>query len=374
MTTETQPGPGLYIHVPFCASKCPYCDFYSTTESHLVGNWLLALEKEMGLYASRFQEFDTVYLGGGTPTVLAESDIERIMESVHRHFHIIPGAEITIEANPGDITSNKAATLLRLGFNRISLGVQSFSDQDLSCLGRRHTQTDAQAAIHIIRQTGFSNLSIDLMYAIPGQDMESWGATLNQALAFEPEHLSCYQLTIKSGTPFGFRQEKGDIGAPGEAKEESFFLFTSDCLKGSGYIHYEVSNFASKPALFSAHNQKYWHATPYLGLGPAAHSFLDDQRWWNHSSTTTYNDLLNSSKAPTKETETLTDDQKQLEDLFLGFRTLKGIPLTNLQKYDKSKTILTELLASRLVTIKDNRVIPTTKGFLVADSLPLLFD
>jgi len=364
--------PGLYVHVPFCLTKCPYCDFYSHPGTRYISAWLDAVEREMVLYTDQFSCFDTLYLGGGSPTVLSLHEIERLTASIHRRFSFLPDTETTIEANPADITGRAARGLKQLGFNRISLGVQSFDDTVLTLLKRRHTAADAKRAIRTIRNAGFENLSIDLMYGVPGQDMAGWKRTLEQALSFTPEHVSCYQLTIKENTPFGELRDKGLLCIPAEKEEEALFLTTAGLLAKSGYEHYEVSSFATAKAFCSRHNRKYWNHAPYLGLGPAAHSFNHNRRWWNRCSIETYLQALARYVPPREAMEEITADQLMLESLFLNFRTRTGIPLARLGACNKAARVLPRLQQEGLVRVAHGRVVPTTRGLLVADSLPLL--
>lgn len=366
--------PGLYIHVPFCITKCPYCDFYSTDETHLTQAWLDALEKEVLLCGNRFNRFGSLYLGGGTPTVLSRRAIEKLMEIIYKYFTFTPDAEITIEANPNDVTPEKLRIIAGFGFNRISLGVQAFDDEVLLFLKRRHTAHEAEKAIELIGKAGFKNLSIDLLYAIPGQTIDNWINTLTQALTFKPQHLSCYQLTLKEDTPLWHLKEKGALRPPDEAKEVSFFQTTAAFLRDNDYIHYEISNFAAAEKYYSAHNIKYWQHVPYLGLGPSAHSFFNNIRWWNKRSLSAYIKALAKGTAPIEGREKISDEQLGLETLFLNFRTVHGVDLETLKKYKRAETILPCLLKSGHVKISDSRVVPTTKGFLVADSIPLLFE
>lgn len=365
--------PGLYIHVPFCITKCPYCDFYSIDDIHLTSAWLDAIGKEIFHYVDRFSRFDTLYLGGGTPTLLSPHQIARLMDYIKKHFNLTSDSELTIEANPNDLTFQKTQFLYDLGFNRISLGVQSFDEKVLKFLKRRHTVVEAIRAIECIRKAGFENLSIDLMYAIPGQTIESWKQILRQAITFMPEHISCYQLTAKKETPLWNLKEKDLIQFPDEAKEEAFFLATTEFLKTNGYLQYEVSNFARDSRYYSIHNCKYWQHLPYLGLGPSAHSFLKNTRWWNYRTVNHYVHSLEKGCAPIEGMENLTDEQRRLEALSLKFRTNRGLDLSSLRTYQGIDDILAQLVESKLVEIIGNRVIATTKGLLVADSIPLLF-
>jgi len=363
---------GLYIHVPFCEGKCPYCDFYSTDDSTLIPAWIKALEKEIHFYKETLNNFDTLYLGGGTPSLLSNDDLEKLINNIHKYFSFAPASEISIEANPGDLTPEKLKHLKVLGFNRISLGVQSFDDAVLRFLNRRHTAKQAEKAVADIRSVGFENLSIDLMYSVPGQEKDGWTKTLERALSFSPEHFSCYQLTVKKGTLFFELKEKGQLEF--NLGEEESFLLTSDILEENGYIHYEVSNFAKSENLFSSHNQKYWQHVSYLGLGPSAHSFSDDIRWWNFSFVSKYIDALNKGNKPVEEKEKIGEKEKNLEALFLGFRTKQGIALGVLKGYKKVEIILNRLIESGLIVLENDRAVPTKKGFLVADRIPLMFE
>jgi coproporphyrinogen III oxidase-like Fe-S oxidoreductase len=236
--------PGLYVHVPFCLSKCAYCDFYSITDGGLIPHWLAALEKEAGVYQDRFGPFDTLYIGGGTPSLLDMAQITALIEGLRQHFSFSPDTEVTLEANPDDLTPEKITLYQDLGVNRLSLGVQSFDDQELAFLGRRHNARQTVEALEAIRAAGFSNLSLDLIYGLPGQSLEDWRNTLEQALSFQPEHLSCYQLTYEAKTPLGRRRARGEVAPATEEEEREFFLFTSRFLAEHGYLHYEISSFA----------------------------------------------------------------------------------------------------------------------------------
>ena len=276
--------PGLYVHIPFCLSKCPYCDFYSSTSLSALPRFLDALFQEMSTYRGRFNPFDTVYVGGGTPSLLGSQQLENLLIKIRDTFDLISNAEITVETNPADLNQPYLESLREIGINRINIGVQSFDQETLRFLGRRHSLKQAVSAIEASRNAGFHNMGLDLIYGIPGQTIDSWLDTLKQAVASSPEHLSCYQLTLEPRTPLGKRLNAGEFSIPGEELQVEFFMKTSQFLEDAGYIHYEVSNFAKGIEFASRHNQKYWDHSPYLGLGPAAHSFRDNRRWWNHRS------------------------------------------------------------------------------------------
>ncbi|MEA2038367.1 MAG: radical SAM family heme chaperone HemW [Thermodesulfobacteriota bacterium] len=361
--------PGLYVHIPFCRSKCPYCAFYSIASRSLIPQWLDALRQEIRHYEGRFNRFDSLYLGGGTPTILASPELARMVEDIFAQFDFAPDSEITIEANPCDLTDEKINMLGDLGFNRISLGVQSFDDRILSFLGRRHTGREAENALRKLRSSGFQNIGVDLMYAFAGQSMSDWIDTLKQAIGFQPEHLSCYQLSIEKKTLFGRLAEKGLIQSLSEAEESSYFLTTSEFLKDHGYVHYEISNFARQKKYFSRHNQKYWHHVSYLGLGPSAHSFDGSRRWWNVRSIKKYCDDLQGGKTPVEGHENLSDEQLRVESIALGLRTIQGFDLDKSSHNPQANATILRLQESGLVQLKNNRVIPTKRGFLVADRL-----
>ncbi len=364
---------GLYLHVPFCQSKCPYCDFYSHTDHSLIPRWLNALVKETGFYKDLFPVLDTLYLGGGSPSVLSEPQIENLLELIRERFHLEADSEITIEVNPNDLNPSKLKTYRDLGINRISLGVQSFNSRELLFLRRRHTTEEALKALEEIRGAGFANLGIDLIYGLPEQTKEEWLGTLEKALTFHPEHLSCYQLTIAKGTLFWSMKEKGRLQPISETDEEAFFLATSRFLEGHGYLHYEISNFAREEQFFSRHNQKYWQRKPCLGLGPSAHSFQGNHRWWNVPSLNSYCRALEEGKLPIEGQEELTQEQVQLELISLGLRTRTGLDLTQLGDKRTLEKILPKLIENGWVRVFGNHLVPTLKGFLVADRLPLLF-
>lgn len=364
--------PGLYLHIPFCQSKCAYCTFYSTTDLSLVPLWLEALKKEIDFYQGYFQPFDSLYLGGGTPSRLSDQEIITLMDLIQSRFDFETDSEITIEANPDDLTLKKIKRFRDSGINRISLGVQSFNDQELMLLGRPHKAQEAEEALYRIRDAGFHNLGIDLIYGLPGQTRDLWMVTIDKALRFQPEHLSCYQLSVEKDTRLWAKKEKGQIALPDESEEELFFLATSQALTERGYIHYEISNFAREASFFSRHNQKYWRRSPTLGLGPSAHSFLGNRRWWNVSSLTEYCRALEKGNPPLGGQEALTEEQVQLERLSLGLRTKEGVDLALVTNKGILEKRLSPLIASGFVSLENQKIVPTLKGFLVADRLPLL--
>lgn len=340
--------------------------------------FLKALLKEMDMHRSFSDTFDTIYIGGGTPSVLTADHLEIILNHIFRLFTINSGAEITIEVNPADLYTDYLKSLQRLGFNRLNIGIQSFDDHILSFLGRRHDKKQAVSSINSAIETGFDNIGLDLIYGIPGQNISLWLNTLRQALLFNPSHLSCYQLTIETDSPLGIRYQKKDFTMPCEDDQYDFFMKTSEFLEEAGYIHYEVSNFAKDMSLASRHNQKYWDHSPYFGLGPSAHSFDGRKRWWNYQSISEYIVALEKDNLPVESSETLSEEQLKLETLFLGLRTKRGIHLPSFSQLyhhellSEGKMILSRLELAKLIEIKDGYLRPTRAGLAVADSLALI--
>jgi oxygen-independent coproporphyrinogen-3 oxidase len=370
--------PGLYIHIPFCLSKCHYCNFYSETSLKDLSSYTQALVGEMALYKQHFRKFDTVYFGGGTPSILKADEIADILRSVEGYFSLSKESEITTEANPGDLDPDFLRSLREEGVNRINIGVQSFDDDILNFLGRRHSSRDAVRAIENTYNEGFTNVGIDLIYGIPGQDTKNWMDTLARAVSFKPEHLSCYQLTIEANTQIGKRLGTGEITLPDDDLQFDFFIKTSERLEDAGYTHYEISNFARETRFISRHNSKYWNHTPYLGLGPSAHSFSASTRWWNHSSTGRYIEDIKKGMPPHENTENLDMKSLRMEAFFLGLRTAKGINLQDFKDrfdYDlmaEKEAMLAKLEGSELIKIADGFIVPTRRGFALADSIALI--
>ena len=376
---------GLYVHIPFCKTKCPYCDFYSITSSDSIPAFLEALEREAQIYKESFASFDSLYLGGGTPSLLTSEQLTLLTKNLRRHFTFSTDTEFTLEANPDDVTSENLRFWRDLGINRLSLGVQSFDEPELVFLKRRHTARQNIRSLEMIRAAGFQNLGLDLIYGLPGQTLDGWTKTMATALSFAPEHLSCYQLTITAGetpaphetpalpTPFARRAARGELTLPDDEAQRDFFLLTGQFLQDHGYLHYEVSNFAKEERYCCRHNRKYWDHTPYLGLGPAAHSYRNSRRWWNFSSVAQYCAALNGGQAPQAGSEALTPEQLRLESLCLGFRTREGVALEVIRQFPGWKAVLSELQESGLLQLTAGRVAATPQGLVVADRLPLSF-
>ncbi len=370
--------PGLYIHIPFCQSKCAYCNFYSITSVNLIPQFVAALIKEIKLSKGILDSFDTIYIGGGTPSVLTCGQLAEIIVAINKFYKIDSKAEITLEVNPGDVSVEYLKSLRSLGINRLNIGVQSFDDKILKFLGRRHSATESRQAILDARAAGFKNLGIDLIYGIHGQSINLWKKTLAEAISFRPEHLSCYQLTLEASTPLYKKYREKKIKESSENRQRKYFFTTAEELEKAGYIHYEVSNFARNNNFRSRHNMKYWRHMPYLGLGPAAHSFLENRRWWNVASVKNYLEILARRKMPVESEEMLTAEQLKLEMLFLGLRTGEGVDLKLYRQrfgadlLTDKKNIIEPLIKNKLLEVKNGHLRPTLAGMAVADSLALI--
>jgi oxygen-independent coproporphyrinogen-3 oxidase len=370
---------GLYAHIPFCLQKCPYCDFYSMTDRSLVPAFLKALKKEMSLVHEVPLQFDSLYIGGGTPSVLKTQYIDDIVRTVDKYFKVLPACELTIEINPGTVKSEDLNDYEKIGINRINIGVQSFRDDNLKFLGRIHSAQNVGDTIKQARRAGFNNLGLDLIYCIPGQTKTSWLKDLEKAVAFEPQHLSCYMLTYEQGTPMDRDRQKGYFQPMDGKSAGELFQITAEFLSTRGYQHYEISNFALSNALRSRHNQKYWSFAPYIGLGPSAHSFIPPMRCWNHSDVTQYVSDLAAGRLPVSGKEELNEEQLMIEAVYLGLRKTEGIDLDLFES--RFGTSFFQLFGEKLKNFEEkgylhatqNRCALTPKGMLFLDSIASAF-
>lgn len=316
----------IYIHIPFCIGKCAYCDFLSIPiDDDLADKYVDALVSEIRL-CSRRQTLKTIYLGGGTPSILPVEAFRKIFNALDEGFIVTGGTEITIEANPGTIDNEKASALRSLGINRVSIGIQSFNDDELKTLGRRHTAKDAVDAVDAVRSAGIDNVSIDLMYAIPGQAMASWQDSMDKAVALNTKHISAYELTLEEGTPIFEAVKKGDLSLPGEDEAIKMAVACHDKLSKAGFEHYEISNYA-KHGMRSLHNMNYWQRGAYLGLGAGAHGFNSIVRTKNSGDIRKYIDLLSTGKSAVETKETIDGASALRERVFLALRTSNGIDI-----------------------------------------------
>lgn len=378
---------GLYLHIPFCSAICPYCDFAVLTggpekRARFVEH-LLAEIRMWGADRELFPGIDTVYFGGGTPSALAPEQIGPILETARENLSIQEDAWIFFEANPEDVTPESARAWRDLGVHMLSLGIQSFDAEALRFLGRRHTPAEARRSVEIARAAGFEIVSIDLIYGLPEQAPDVWRRTLTEAVALRPDHLSCYQLTFHEGTPFGFRLARGKMKELPEAAQADLFLETHRFLADHGYPGYEVSNFSRSPEHQSRHNRKYWDHTPYLGVGPSAHSFsglTGRRRWWNERKTGPYQARIAAGERPVAGCEELTAEDLAVEALMLGFRTRDGIDLERFrERYgvdlrERNARLIERLEREGLLRAQGSRLLPTLDGWAVADSLARDFE
>ena len=380
----TDPPAGLYIHIPFCLQKCRYCDFYSVTDRALIPTYLDALKQEMQIMSGGNLLFDTIYIGGGTPTLLSPADIGAVLDQACKLFTVAADAEVTIEANPGTVSAGRLKAYRRAGVERINIGVQSFNPKILEFLGRIHTAEEAVRAVQDARSAGFANLGIDLIYGIPGQDDSRWRHDLEKAVSLSPEHLSCYMLSYEDGTPlFEDLQQKRFLPLADKTTAAQFKT-AHELLSGAGYEHYEISNFAkrvsgeSSPAwknFRSRHNMKYWTFAPYTGLGPSAHSYDGQQRWWHHADVNQYIACIRMGKAPIEGRETLTKQQQIMEAIYLGLRTVEGIDMLRFKKefgiaFEKLfAAALPDIISQGWVSLSKTRCALTPRGMLLIDGI-----
>ena len=342
----------LYVHIPFCETKCPYCDFntYAKIES-LIPSYVEALQKEISLWGDFLghPEIKTVFFGGGTPSYLPEKCMRSVMQTIRSGFDMPPSAEVTLEANPGDFTPSKLLAYLDFGVNRLSIGIQSFSDRLLEVLGRRHSADDAIQAYRMALEAGFENVSIDLIYGLPYQSISDWEETLNTAIGLSPVHVSMYSLILEGGTPMEQWVNSGKMPEPDPDLAADMYLLAQEVMRREGYRHYEISNWA-RPGFESLHNLTYWRNRPYLGVGPGAHSYLPAYRFFNIKSPREYIQKLNKdfSKSPgrpdkltcqsirtmpvVEEVETIDHRLEMAETLMMGLRLDEGIAVREFSK------------------------------------------
>ena len=372
---------GLYLHIPFCSAICPYCDFAVVTGSRARrAAFARRLAEEAALWVDSPLAFDTVYLGGGTPSALLPDELALVLDAARAALHIDPGARLFLEANPEDATAESLAAWRELSVATLSLGVQSFDALALRFLGRRHGPDEARRAVLLAREAGFDTVSLDLIYGLPDQDERAWRADLEAAVALAPDHLSCYQLTVHEGTPFGRRKERGQLAELPEERQAALFELTHRFLADAGYPAYEVSSFARAPEHHSRHNQKYWDHTPYLGLGPSAHSFGANKRWWNERRLGAYEARVAAGERPVAGEEALAPADLALEALMLGLRTAAGIDLASFRtRYDidlaaSNGAWIARLLDEGYLEEAGGRLAPTLRGLAVADALARGFE
>jgi len=327
---------GLYIHIPFCLKKCTYCSFNSReSRQDDYGRYIEALLKELTIRCDESPSLhgrgvDSIYLGGGTPSLLAADEVARLLDGVREVMPARNNCEVTIEVNPGTVEYEKLSSYRDGGVNRVSIGIQSFNDSFLKALGRLHSAGDGVAAFQAVRRADFRNIGVDLIFALPGQTLEDWQEDIEKVIALRPDHISLYALTMEEGTPYYVKYGAG--GPPTPLEEEIVAMYRSalERLEGAGYYHYEVSNLAL-PGLTSRHNSRYWRGGDYIGLGAGAHSYLASpgwgERWWNLSEPDAYVEGIMARRDGVEGREELTRENALLESLFLGLRTMDGVEI-----------------------------------------------
>jgi len=367
---------GIYVHIPFCRRKCLYCDFYSVGERFITGDFDKLINHELLLRGNFLNDkrISTVYLGGGTPSLLPIESVGRILEGIDTLSSLNGDAEITIEVNPDDVSLELFRSYKRLGVNRISIGVQSFNQAELSFLGRRHSVESSSVAVHNAQDAGFENISIDLIYGIPGSTLQTWEHSLSVAENLNPQHFSCYHLTYEGNTPLTRRLRKGLFTALDEELSLGQFELLRSFAQSKGYLHYEVSNFA-KEGFISRHNSSYWLGEEYLGLGPAAHSYNGAVRQWNPYSLERWEDGIKNN-SPNIEMESLSAVSKYNELLITRLRTIWGVNTDDVSRmFGESfasflnKSAQKYIDDGRMSRTKGNTLLISPSAYFVSDSI-----
>jgi oxygen-independent coproporphyrinogen-3 oxidase len=378
---------GLYVHIPFCASKCAYCDFNSYVGLEpLFADYVGAVEAEIAAAGERTHHprVHTIYLGGGTPTLLPTELLGKILAACHRAFDVAPDAEVSCEANPGSADRRRFVGLRRLGVNRLSLGVQSFADGELRLLRRCHTADVGEAAFRDARRAGFDNVGLDLIFGLPGQLRTIWQATLERAIVLRPDHLSLYCLSVEEETPLAEWISDGRVASPDDDLAADLYGLACDLLASAGYVHYEISNWALdaspvtdlNPSMACRHNLATWRNEPFLGFGAGAHSGLDTARWWNVSAPAAYIERLQAGESPVAGSEEIDESLAMDETMMLGLRLVQeGVPRARFQRrFGHSllqvypKEIVTLEMAGLLEQLPD-RIRLSERGRLLANEV-----
>ncbi len=368
---------GLYVHIPFCLSKCAYCAFTSyPVKNFKPADYLKALHLEIDLWSGKYNEehFSSIFIGGGTPTILSENNLTELFAKIRTRFSISPDAEITIETNPNTIDKGKASILRKLGVTRLSIGIQSFDDHTLKLINRTHTSQEGREAIKAARQAGFDNINLDLIYGLPEQTPDKWRETLKEALALEPDHLAAYQLSLDPGSKFSEHVNKGELQLPDEEQEAQMHEDTRHIIVHSSLEHYEISNYA-KPGKRCRQNLLYWHNEEYLGIGAGAVSYISGSRTGNTTDPAIYEQKLQAGELPVHESETLDREGSFRETVIMGLRLIEGVDLGRLaDRYgiDTRKyygQTLKKLLADKLVEIENDHLRLTTKSLPFANQV-----
>lgn len=366
----------IYIHIPFCDHKCIYCDFYSIISYENITSYLSALKKEINYFAEKFSDdrkIISIFFGGGTPSFMEPAYIGEILGEIKKSFNVSDEAEITLETNPGTVDKAKLEAFRKIGINRLSIGIQSFDVKELKFLTRIHDAETAKQTMMSAKEAGFENISIDLIFNLPGQTRKTWNSNLEQALSLPITHLSAYSLILESGTILNKMVLDGKVVMQDEDYDADLYESTIDYLTAKGFIQYEVSNFA-KPGLECVHNNAYWRYKDYIGLGTSAHSFVNGKRWWNYSGLTFYLNSVDKKNHGIAGEEVLSEKQKQDEYVMLALRS-KGLDLKELsEKFDagwieKNSELISDLILNGFMIKQDDFIFFTPKGYSVCDEI-----
>lgn len=369
---------GVYIHVPFCRSRCSYCDFATARYDRAPAErYVRAVAGEIFRWRELDQsnDIDTIYFGGGTPSLLSPLQVRRILEAVRDRFRVLDGAEVTMEMNPSELSAEKLKNLRRLGINRASFGAQTFDDRELRRLGRTHTSQDIGRTFSQLREADFENISFDVIAGLPGQKLDGWSRNLDEALALGPEHLSLYLLEVHEGTPLADQIRRGFQPQPDDDLAAEMYGLMVERVCVAGYEHYEISNFCL-PGFPSRHNTKYWTGAPYYGFGCSAHSYDGKRRRWaNERDTARYLNLIESGESPVAETVELGPAQARAESIFLGLRLMRGISLSQHRArfgVDLRKQYAADVLHlsdAGLIEFNDDQMRLTSRGALLSNEV-----
>ena len=366
---------GIYIHIPFCKRRCIYCDFFSTTQSEKKAEYVHALVRELEMRKDYVgdEEIETIYLGGGTPSQLSHEELEEIFAYIYKVYKVTPDAQITLEANPDDLTPEYVSMIRTLPVNRISMGIQTFQEETLKLLHRRHTAQQAIEAFKRCREAGFQNISIDLMYGLPGETLETWEQDLQQAIDLHPEHISAYHLIYEEGTTLWNLREQNKVEEAEEELSLTLFKTLIERLTKAGYQHYEISNFCL-PGIHSRHNSSYWTGKKYLGCGPSAHSFDGISRQWNVSSLEKYLEGIRSNQLDF-ELENLDLYTRYNDFVITSIRTCWGMPLALLRTtygetlYNYCLRMAKPHIEQGVLEIKEDTLKLTPQGIFISDGI-----
>lgn len=367
-------GAGIYIHIPFCKQACHYCDFHFSTSMKKKEGMVLALAKELQLRKKEFQEseVETIYFGGGTPSRLLIADLRFLINTIYEHYNVVENPEITLEANPDDLSELYLLELKTIGVNRLSIGIQSFFEEDLKLMNRAHNSAEAQKCLEIATRY-FDNISLDLIYGIPGMTNERWQQNIETALSFGIPHISSYALTVEPKTALNKLIQTGKVASPNDEVAQEHFMILVETLEKNGFVHYELSNFG-KESYFSKNNSAYWLGKKYLGIGPSAHSYDGVSRSWNIANNALYLKAIQNDELP-NEVEKLTLEDRYNEYIMTGLRTIWGVSTLRIEQefgidfLDYLKKQSQKFIDDGLLSISDGILKPTLKGKFLTDGI-----